>query len=145
MAKREKKRSIFARIRNYFIAGMVVLIPIGITVYLTIFLVSIKFDRYTIFLNFLSSPFWLNEHQILSMPSQLSTMALHISTLVHLTVLRWLTRMMTWKIKQFQQQYTHILFLLPQYTDHILSDKSDQSNTWILFTPSKLDNNRHFF
>ena len=42
MAKIEKKRSIFARIRNYFIAGVVVLIPIGVTVYLTIFLVSIS-------------------------------------------------------------------------------------------------------
>jgi len=42
MAMREKKRSIFARIRNYFIAGVVVLIPIGITVYLTIFVVSIS-------------------------------------------------------------------------------------------------------
>ena len=42
MAKTEKKRSILARIRNYFIAGMVVLIPIGITVYLTIFLISIS-------------------------------------------------------------------------------------------------------
>ena len=41
MPKTEKKRSIFARIRNYFIAGVVVLIPIGITVYLTIFLVSV--------------------------------------------------------------------------------------------------------
>ena len=30
------------RIRNYFIAGIVVLIPIGITIYLTIFLVSIS-------------------------------------------------------------------------------------------------------
>ena len=42
MAKREKKRSIFTRIRNYFFAGVVVLIPIGVTVYLTIFLVSIS-------------------------------------------------------------------------------------------------------
>ena len=42
MAKTEKKRSILARIRNYFIAGMVVLIPIGITVYLTVFMVSIS-------------------------------------------------------------------------------------------------------
>jgi len=41
MAKIEKKRSFFARIRNYFIAGIVVLIPIGITIYLTIFLISI--------------------------------------------------------------------------------------------------------
>ena len=42
MAIEEKKRSIFARIRNYFIAGVVVLIPIGITVYLTLFLVSVS-------------------------------------------------------------------------------------------------------
>ena len=41
MATQEKKRSIFARVRNYFITGVVVLIPIGITVYLTIFLVSV--------------------------------------------------------------------------------------------------------
>ena len=42
MAKTQKKRSFFAKIRNYFIAGMVVLIPIGITIYLTIFLISIS-------------------------------------------------------------------------------------------------------
>ena len=42
MAKKEKKRSIFTRIRNYFIAGVVVLIPIGMTIYLTLFLVSIS-------------------------------------------------------------------------------------------------------
>ena len=42
MAKKEKKRSIFASIRNYFITGVVVLIPIGITIYLTIFLISIS-------------------------------------------------------------------------------------------------------
>ena len=42
MALEEKKRSIFTRIRNYFIAGVVVLIPIGVTFYLTIFLVKIS-------------------------------------------------------------------------------------------------------
>ena len=42
MALEEKKRSIFARVRNYFIAGVVVLIPIGITIYLTIFITSIS-------------------------------------------------------------------------------------------------------
>ena len=36
------KRSIFAKIRNNFIAGVVVLIPIGITLYLTIFLIRIS-------------------------------------------------------------------------------------------------------
>ena len=42
MALKEKKRSIFTRIRNYFIAGVVVLIPIGVTFYLTILLVKIS-------------------------------------------------------------------------------------------------------
>ena len=41
MVKKQKKRSILEKIRNYFIAGVVVLIPIGITIYLTLFLVSI--------------------------------------------------------------------------------------------------------
>jgi len=42
MANKENKRSIFTRLRNYFIAGIVVLIPIGITVYVTLFLISIS-------------------------------------------------------------------------------------------------------
>ena len=42
MAIREKKRTFFSRLRNYFIAGIVVLIPIGITIYLTIFIISIS-------------------------------------------------------------------------------------------------------
>ncbi len=36
------KKSIFARLRNNFIAGIVVLIPIGITLYLTLFFVRIS-------------------------------------------------------------------------------------------------------
>jgi len=42
MANEEKKRSILARIRNYFIAGIVVLIPISITIYLILLLASIS-------------------------------------------------------------------------------------------------------
>ena len=42
MTKSQKKRSFFIKIRNYFITGVVVLIPIGITVYLTLFLVKIS-------------------------------------------------------------------------------------------------------
>jgi len=42
MAKLQKKRSVLVKIRNYFITGVVVLIPIGITVYLTLFLVKIS-------------------------------------------------------------------------------------------------------
>ena len=36
----KKKISILARLRNYFLAGIVVLVPIGFTLYLTIFLIK---------------------------------------------------------------------------------------------------------
>ena len=41
MSDRNIKKSIFAKIRNNFIAGIVVLIPIGITLYLTIFFIRV--------------------------------------------------------------------------------------------------------
>ena len=42
MAMPKKKRSILTKFRNYFIAGIVVLIPIGITIYLTLLLISVS-------------------------------------------------------------------------------------------------------
>ena len=39
---RIKKPSIVARLRNYFITGIIVLVPLGFTLYLTIFLISIS-------------------------------------------------------------------------------------------------------
>jgi uncharacterized membrane protein len=42
MKKSQKKRSVLARLRNNFIAGVVVLIPIGITIYLTLFIIKIS-------------------------------------------------------------------------------------------------------
>ena len=42
MSNEKKKRGILASFRNYFITGVVVLIPIGITIYLSIFIVDIS-------------------------------------------------------------------------------------------------------
>ena len=42
MAKKEKKRSILVKFRNYFFTGVVVLIPLGITLYFTLFLINIS-------------------------------------------------------------------------------------------------------
>ena len=42
MAKSQKRRSIFIKFRNYFVTGVVVLIPIGITVYLTLFVAKVS-------------------------------------------------------------------------------------------------------
>ena len=42
MSNNNIKKSIFSKLRNNFIAGVVVLIPIGITLYLTLFLIRIS-------------------------------------------------------------------------------------------------------
>ena len=42
MDKKNIKKSLFSKIRNNFIAGIVVLIPIGITLYLTLFFIRIS-------------------------------------------------------------------------------------------------------
>ena len=42
MSKKKSKRSLFSSLRNNFIAGIVVLIPIGITLYLTLFIIKVS-------------------------------------------------------------------------------------------------------
>jgi uncharacterized membrane protein len=42
MSKNNIKKSIFSKLRNNFIAGIVVLIPIGITLYLTLFIIKVS-------------------------------------------------------------------------------------------------------
>ena len=42
MAKNKPKKSLLSSLRNNFIAGVVVLIPIGITLYLTVFLINVS-------------------------------------------------------------------------------------------------------
>ena len=42
MTKKTFKKSIFSKLRNNFIAGVVALIPIGITLYLTLFIIKLS-------------------------------------------------------------------------------------------------------
>ena len=42
MAKNKPKKSLLSALRNNFIAGIVVLIPLGITLYLTLFIINIS-------------------------------------------------------------------------------------------------------
>ena len=42
MSKNKKKNSIATKLRNYFFTGAIVLVPIGFTLYLTVFLISIS-------------------------------------------------------------------------------------------------------
>ena len=45
MKKKRTKISLVAKLRNYFITGIFVLIPIGITLYLTLFLIKVSSAR----------------------------------------------------------------------------------------------------
>ena len=42
MSNKTTKKSVFSRLRNNFIAGIVALIPIGITLYLTLFIIKLS-------------------------------------------------------------------------------------------------------
>ena len=42
MAEKRRKKSILSSVRNYFFAGAVVLIPIGITLYLSLFIIKVS-------------------------------------------------------------------------------------------------------
>ena len=42
MAQNKTKKSLVSRIRNYFLAGAVVLIPIAFTLYLTLFVIKVS-------------------------------------------------------------------------------------------------------
>ena len=42
MSMQKKRKSVLTSLRNYFITGIVILIPIGITIYLTLFLIEIS-------------------------------------------------------------------------------------------------------
>tara|TARA_B100001093_G_scaffold488049_1_gene524889 strand:+ start:1340 stop:1954 length:615 start_codon:yes stop_codon:yes gene_type:complete len=42
MTKKHNKKSVFSKIRNNFFAGAVVLIPIGITLYITLFIIKVS-------------------------------------------------------------------------------------------------------
>ncbi len=42
MESKKNKSSILIRLRNYFFTGAVVLIPIGITLYLSLFIIKIS-------------------------------------------------------------------------------------------------------
>ena len=42
MTEKRKKTSLLSRLRNYFLAGAVVLIPLGITLYLSLFIIKVS-------------------------------------------------------------------------------------------------------
>ena len=99
MPEKTIKKSIFARLRNNFIAGIVVLIPIGITLYLTLFI--IKFSGKII-------PKGINPNNYL--PFDIPGLEILIAVII-ITFIGWLS--LSFLGKKFFEIFNNILKRIP--------------------------------
>jgi|TARA_B110000027_G_C16111745_1_gene298053 uncharacterized membrane protein len=93
------KKSIFIRLRNYFITGAIVLIPIGITVYLTLFVIKISSS-------FLPSTFNPNNY----LPYNILGIEILI-TVIFITIIGWVS--LSFLGKKFLEIFNNILKKIP--------------------------------
>ena len=99
MEKNNIKKSLFSRIRNNFIAGVVVLIPIGITLYLTLFFIRVSGKII---------PKELNPNNYL--PFNIPGLAI-IVALFFITIIGWLS--LSFLGKKFFELFNNILKKIP--------------------------------
>ena len=133
MSKLNIKKSIFAKIRNNFIAGIVVLIPIGITLYLTLFLIRISGKIIPKEIN-------PNNYLPFDIPGVEILMALII-----ITFTGWLS--LSFLGKKFFEFFNNILKKIPilrtiysaigQMTESFTKNDKDQSSVVLLEYPRK--------
>jgi uncharacterized membrane protein len=93
------KKSIFIRLRNYFITGAIVLIPIGITIYLTLFIVKVSSGLI---------PKTINPNNYL--PIVIPGIEILI-TIIFITVIGWLS--LSFLGKKFLEFFNNILKKIP--------------------------------
>ena len=130
---KQKKRSIFANFRNYFIAGVVVLIPIGITAYLTIFIINISSKIL---------PKEINPNHYL--PYDIPGLEILIA-LILITFIGWLS--LSFIGKRFLDFFNNVLSKIPilrtiyaaivQMTETFTNKKSDKKNVVLVEYPRK--------
>ena len=130
---KQKKRSILSRIRNYFITGIVVLIPIGITIYLTKFLISISSKII---------PKEINPNHYL--PYDIPGLEILIA-LILITFIGWLS--LSFIGKRFLDFFNNVLSKIPilrtiyaaivQMTETFTNKKSDKKNVVLVEYPRK--------
>ena len=133
MSDRNIKKSIFAKIRNNFIAGIVVLIPIGITLYLTLFLVRISGKVI---------PKEINPNNYL--PFDIPGVEILIALLV-ITIIGWLS--LSFLGKKFFELFNNILKKIPilrtiysaigQMTESFTKSDNKQKSVVLLEYPRK--------
>jgi len=133
MPDKNIKKSLFSKLRNNFIAGIVVLIPIGITLYLTIFLIRVSG-------NIIPKEINPNNYLPFNIPGVEILMALLIITLTGWVSLSFLG-------KKFFEYFNNILKKIPilrtiysaigQMTESFAKPDNNQKSVVLLEYPRK--------
>ena len=133
MSKNNIKKSIFSKIRNNFIAGVVVLIPIGITLYLTLFFVRISGNIV---------PKEINPNNYL--PFNIPGLEILIA-LIFITIIGWIS--LSFLGKKFFELFNNILKKIPilrtiysaigQMTESFTKSDNKQKSVVLLEYPRK--------
>ena len=133
MSEKNIKKSIFSKLRNNFIAGVVVLIPIGITLYLTLFI--IKFSSKII-------PKEINPNNYL--PFDIPGLEILIAVII-ITLIGWLS--LSFLGKKFFELFNNVLRKIPilrtiysaigQMTESFTKSDDKQKSVVLLEYPRK--------
>ena len=133
MTDKTNKKSIFSKLRNNFIAGIVVLIPIGITLYLTLFI--IKFSGNII-------PEEINPNNYL--PFDIPGLEILVALII-ITLIGWLS--LSFIGKKFFEIFNNVLKKIPilrtiysaigQMTETFTKKEHDQKSVVLLEYPRK--------
>ena len=133
MPKNTIKKSIFTRLRNNFIAGVVVLIPLGITLYLTLFIIKIS-EKII--------PKGINPNNYL--PFDIPGLEIFIAIIV-ITFFGWVS--LSFLGKKFFELFNNILKKIPilrtiysaigQMTESFTKSENDQKSVVLLEYPRK--------
>ncbi len=133
MTKKTIKKSIFSTLRNNFIAGVVALIPIGITLYLTIFIIKLSSNLI---------PEGINPNSYL--PFDIPGLEIFIALII-ITFIGWLS--LSFLGKKFLELFNNILKKIPvlrtiysaigQMTETFTRSEKNQSNVVLLEYPRK--------
>ena len=133
MDKKNIKKSLFSKIRNNFIAGIVVLIPIGITLYLTLFFIRISGNII---------PREINPNNYL--PFNIPGVEILVA-LIFITLIGWLS--LSFLGKKFFELFNNILKKIPilrtiysaigQMTESFTKTDNDQKSVVLLEYPRK--------
>ena len=131
--KKKKKILLIPRLRNYFITGVFVLIPIGITLYLTLFIIKVSSKLI---------PKEINPNNYL--PFDIPGLEIVISLII-ITFIGWLS--LSFLGKRFFELFNSILKKIPilrtiysaigQMTESFTKSDKDQSSVVLLEYPRK--------